>query len=135
MKEKIVKKLIELNNKAISDDEVPVSCIITKENKIISYAYNSKIKNKSPLDHAEVIAIKKAAKKLKTWDLNDCELYVTLYPCDMCLSIINEARIKKVNYVLNRTKKINNTVKIEKMETMEEPILEQQLKDFFKNKR
>ena len=53
----------------------------------------------------------------------------------MCLSIINEARIKKVNYALNRTKKINNTVKIEKMETMEEPILEQQLKDFFKNKR
>jgi len=135
MKEKIIKKLIELNNKAISDDEVPVSCIIIKENKIISYAYNSKIKNKSPLDHAEVIAIKKAAKKLKTWNLNDCELYVTLYPCDMCLSIINEARIKKVNYVLNRTKKINNTVKIEKMETMEEPILEQQLKDFFKNKR
>ena len=135
MKEKIVKKLIELNNKAISDDEVPVSCIITKENKIISYTYNSKIKNKSPLDHAEVIAIKKAAKKLKTWNLNDCELYVTLYPCDMCLSIINEARIKKVNYALNRTKKINNTVKIEKMETMEEPILEQQLKDFFKNKR
>lgn len=135
MKEKIVKKLIELNNKAISDDEVPVSCIITKENKIISYAYNSKIKNKSPLDHAEVIAIKKAAKKLKTWNLNVCELYVTLYPCDMCLSIINEARIKKVNYALNRTKKINNTVKIEKMETMEEPILEQQLKDFFKNKR
>lgn len=135
MKEKIVKKLIELNSKAISDDEVPVSCIITKENKIISYAYNSKIKNKSPLDHAEVIAIKKAAKKLKTWNLNDCELYVTLYPCDMCLSIINEARIKKVNYALNRTKKINNTVKIEKMETMEEPILEQQLKDFFKNKR
>ena len=135
MKEKIIKKLIELNNKAISDDEVPVSCIIIKENKIISYAYNSKIKNKSPLDPAEVIAIKKAAKKLKTWNLNDCELYVTLYPCDMCLSIINEARIKKVNYVLNRTKKINNTVKIEKMETMEEPILEQQLKDFFKNKR
>lgn len=135
MKEKIIKKLIELNNKAISNDEVPVSCIITKENKIISYAYNSKIKNKSPLDHAEVIAIKKAAKKLKTWNLNDCELYVTLYPCDMCLSIINEARIKKVNYALNRTKKINNTVKIEKMETMEEPILEQQLKDFFKNKR
>lgn len=135
MKEKIIKKLIELNNKAISDDEVPVSCIIIKENKIISYAYNSKIKNKSPLDHAEVIAIKKAAKKLKTWNLNNCELYVTLYPCDMCLSIINEARIKKVNYVLNRTKKINNTVKIEKMETMEEPILEQQLKDFFKNKR
>lgn len=135
MKEKFIKKLIELNNKAISDDEVPVSCIIIKENKIISYAYNSKIKNKSPLDHAEVIAIKKAAKKLKTWNLNDCELYVTLYPCDMCLSIINEARIKKVNYVLNRTKKINNTVKIEKMETMEEPILEQQLKDFFKNKR
>lgn len=135
MKEKFIKKLIELNNKAISNDEVPVSCIIIKENKIISYAYNSKIKNKSPLDHAEVIAIKKAAKKLKTWNLNDCELYVTLYPCDMCLSIINEARIKKVNYVLNRTKKINNTVKIEKMETMEEPILEQQLKDFFKNKR
>lgn len=135
MKEKIIQKLIELNNKAISDDEVPISCIITKENKIISYAYNSKIKNKNPLDHAEILAIKKAAKKLKTWNLNDCELYVTLYPCDMCLNIINEARIKKVNYILNRTKKINNTVKLEKIETLEEPTLEQQLKDFFKNKR
>lgn len=135
MKEKIIQKLIELNNKAISDDEVPISCIITKENKIISYAYNSKIKNKNPLDHAEILAIKKAAKKLKTWNLNDCELYVTLYPCDMCLNIINEARIKKVNYILNRTKKINNTVKLEKIETIEEPTLEQQLKDFFKNKR
>ena len=82
-----------------------------------------------------LIAIKKAAKKLKTWNLNDCELYVTLYPCDMCLNIINEARIKKVNYILNHTKKINNTVKIEKIETIEEPTLEQQLKDFFKNKR
>lgn len=135
MKEKIIQKLIELNNKAKSDDEVPISCIITKENKIISYAYNSKIKNKNPLDHAEILAIKKAAKKLKTWNLNDCELYVTLYPCDMCLNIINEARIKKVNYILNRTKKINNTVKLEKIETIEEPTLEQQLKDFFKNKR
>lgn len=135
MKEKIIQKLIELNNKAISDDEVPISCIITKENKMISYAYNSKIKNKNPLDHAEILAIKKAAKKLKTWNLNDCELYVTLYPCDMCLNIINEARIKKVNYILNRTKKINNTVKLEKIETIEEPTLEQQLKDFFKNKR
>ena len=88
MKTEIIEKLIKLNKKAFKNKEVPVSCVIVKNNKLISKAYNSKIKKHDPTAHAEIIAIKKAAKKLKTWNLNDCELYVTLYPCKMCIDVI-----------------------------------------------
>ena len=98
------KLLTILNKKAIKHNEVPVSCIITKDDKIISKAYNNKITKHDPTAHAEIIAIRKAAKKLKTWNLNECRLYVTLYPCKMCLDVINEARIKEVYYILDNEK-------------------------------
>ena len=109
------KLLTILNKKAIKHNEVPVSCIITKDDKIISKAYNNKITKHDPTAHAEIIAIRKAAKKLKTWNLNECKLYVTLYPCKMCLDVINEARIKEVYYILDNEKEINNNVKITKI--------------------
>ena len=109
------KLLTILNKKAIKHNEVPVSCIITKDDKIISKAYNNKITKHDPTAHAEIIAIRKAAKKLKTWNLNECRLYVTLYPCKMCLDVINEARIKEVYYILDNEKEINNNVKITKI--------------------
>ena len=101
------KLLTILNKKAIKHNEVPVSCIITKDDKIISKAYNNKITKHDPTAHAEIIAIRKAAKKLKTWNLNECRLYVTLYPCKMCLDVINEARIKEVYYILDNEKEWN----------------------------
>lgn len=129
------KLLTILNKKAIKHNEVPVSCIITKDDKIISKAYNNKIIKHDPTAHAEIIAIRKAAKKLKTWNLNECRLYVTLYPCKMCLDVINEARIKEVYYILDNEKEINNNVKITKINSEKNEYFQEELKGFFKNKR
>ena len=129
------KVLTILNKKAIKHNEVPVSCIITKDDKIISKAYNNKITKHDPTAHAEIIAIRKAAKKLKTWNLNECRLYVTLYPCKMCLDVINEARIKEVYYILDNEKEINNNVKITKINSEKNEYFQEELKGFFKNKR
>lgn len=129
------KLLTILNKKAIKHNEVPVSCIITKDDKIISKAYNNKITKHDPTAHAEIIAIRKAAKKLKTWNLNECRLYVTLYPCKMCLDVINEARIKEVYYILDNEKEINNNVKITKINSEKNEYFQEELKRFFKNKR
>lgn len=129
------KLLTILNKKAIKHNEVPVSCIITKDDKIISKEYNNKITKHDPTAHAEIIAIRKAAKKLKTWNLNECRLYVTLYPCKMCLDVINEARIKEVYYILDNEKEINNNVKITKINSEKNEYFQEELKGFFKNKR
>lgn len=129
------KLLTILNKKAIKHNEVPVSCIITKDDKIISKAYNNKIRKYDPTAHAEIIAIRKAARKLKTWNLNECRLYVTLYPCKMCLDVINEARIKEVYYILDNEKEINNNVKITKINSEKNEYFQEELKGFFKNKR
>jgi tRNA(adenine34) deaminase len=129
------KLLTILNKKAIKHNEVPVSCIITKDDKIISKAYNNKITKHDPTAHAEIIAIRKAAKKLKTWNLNECRLYVTLYPCKMCLDVINEARIKEVYYILDNEKEINNNFKITKINSEKNEYFQEELKGFFKNKR
>ena len=103
MEEKIYKQLIKLINKASKVDEVPVAAIITYENKIIAKAYNKREKNNDVLGHAEIKCIEKASKKLKTWKLDKCILFVTLKPCSMCEKIINESRIKKVIYILDKT--------------------------------
>lgn len=132
---KIEKLLTILNKKAIMHNEVPVSCIITKDKKIISKAYNNKITKHDPTAHAEIIAIRKAAKKLKTWNLNDCKLYVTLYPCEMCLNVINEARIKEIYYILDSEKKVNKNIKITKVDSEMYNYFQEELKKFFKNKR
>lgn len=135
MYENIVKQLKKLNNRAIANGDVPVSCIITKNNEIISSAYNRKIKDCDPLAHAEILAIKKAAKKMHSWNLNDCTIFVTLFPCPMCLNIINEARIKKIYYILENKKNINNTTIIKKIDTVEENYFNKELRGFFYDKR
>lgn len=85
-------------HKSLKYNDVPVGCVIVKDNKIIAKAYNEREKKQKITKHAEVIAIEKASKKLKTWHLNDCTLYTTLSPCFMCTSVILQSRIKKVIY-------------------------------------
>lgn len=135
MKKIIIEQLKKLNNIALKHGDVPVSCIIVKNNKIIAKEYNKRQKKNSPLAHAEILAIIKTTKRIKTWNLNDCELYVTLEPCEMCKSIINEARIKKVYYILNKTKKINDTVKYEQLDVADNDYFLNEIKEFFVNKR
>ena len=84
--------------KAYKKLEVPVGAVIVKDGKIISKAYNLRETKKNSLAHAEILCINKACKKLKNWRLEDCTMYVTLYPCEMCMGAIKQARIKKVYF-------------------------------------
>lgn len=107
MKEKYSKEIIKLAKIAYKKGEVPVGAIITKNDKILVRAYNKIETSKDATMHAEILAIKKASKKLKNWRLNDCEMYVTLEPCTMCSSAIELSRIKKVYYLVKRDKEIS----------------------------
>ena len=93
--------------KAYKKKEVPVGCIIVKNNEIIAKSYNSKEKSKKAINHAEIKAIAKACKKNNDWRLNECEIYTTLFPCPMCAGAIQEARIAKVYYISSTNNKNN----------------------------
>lgn len=95
-----IEKAIDESKKGVSKKHGgPFGCVIVKDNKIISSAHNTVLKKKSPLNHAELNAIKKACKKLNSLDLSSCELYTTTYPCPMCLGAILWSRIKKIHYL------------------------------------
>ena len=85
-------------NKSFQLDEVPVGVVIVKDDKIIARGHNLRETKQDPTVHAEIIAIKKASKKLKSWRLIDCTMYVTLEPCSMCAGAIMWSRIKRVVY-------------------------------------
>jgi len=95
---KFMKAAYQQAQKAYELGEVPVGAVIVKDQKIIARAYNTREKNQDFLGHAEINVMKKAAKKLKTWRLEDCEIYVTLEPCCMCAGSMIQARIKAVYY-------------------------------------
>ncbi len=84
--------------KAYKKNEVPIGAIIVKDNKIIARSYNRKEKTQIAIQHAEILVIEKACKKLKNWRLLDCSLYVTVEPCMMCCGAIIQSRIKKIVY-------------------------------------
>ena len=94
--EEYMKEALRLAKIAYKKDEVPVGAVIIKDNKIIAKAYNRRQKSQDATLHAEVIAIKKACKKLHTFRLNDCTLFVTLEPCVMCSGAIINARVGTV---------------------------------------
>lgn len=98
MNDYYIKKILKLSYKNIQKGEVPIASIIVKNNNILSYACNSVEREKNSCAHAEIKAIVKAGKKNKNWRLNDCVLYVNLFPCVMCMDAIVKARIKKVVY-------------------------------------
>ena len=126
--------------KAYKKNEVPVGCVIVKNDKVISKAHNLKEKRKSSIMHAEIIAIMRACKKVKNWHLNECEMYVTLEPCMMCTGAIIESRIKKVYYSAESPKFgyfhiLNQKHQIECEKGMMDAESSFLLKEFFKAKR
>jgi len=106
--EKYMKLAYEESIKAYKKNEVPVGAIIIKNNKIIAKAKNNRQKKHNILGHAEINCIQKAEKKLKDWRLNDCVMYVTLEPCNMCSEIIKESRIKEVVFLISKNGEVNN---------------------------
>ena len=83
---------------AALEDEVPIGCVIVKDDQIIARAHNQRDKSNNPLGHAETLAIKKASEVLNDWQLVDTELYVTIEPCLMCAGAIIQSRVGKVIY-------------------------------------
>lgn len=140
MEEKYINELINLSKKSLKKSEVPIAALITDENgKIISKAYNTRNINQQTINHAEILAITKANKKLKSWRLNNCTLYVTIEPCDMCKSVIKESRIQNVYYLLPRLPEKNqyNKTIFNKLKDMSEKEDKYQeiINKFWKNKR
>jgi tRNA(adenine34) deaminase len=90
--------------KAYKKKEVPVGCVIVRNNIVIAKAHNKKHRSQSALDHAELIAIKKASKHRKTWILDDCDIYITLEPCMMCTGAILQSRMKRIVFAAKEPK-------------------------------
>lgn len=91
-----MKEAIRQAKKAGKLDEVPIGCVIVRDGKIIARGYNRRNTEKSTLAHAEIQAIRKASKVVGDWRLEDCTMYITLEPCQMCAGAIVQARIPKV---------------------------------------
>lgn len=148
---KYMKEALKEAKKAYDKEEIPVGAIIVKDNKIIARAHNIKELKKDTTKHAEIIAIQKASKKLETWRLEGCTMYVTLEPCVMCTGAIIQARLDKLvigamdektgacGSVLNILKdyKFNHIVEVEKgiMEGECREILQQFFKMLRKRKK
>ena len=94
--EKYMREAIRQAKKAYALGEVPIGCVIVYEGKIIGRGYNRRTIDKNTLAHAEMMAIRKASKKMDDWRLEECVMYVTLEPCQMCSGAIVQSRMKKV---------------------------------------
>lgn len=97
-------------DRAYKRGEVPIGAVIVKNDKIIAKAYNNKEKHGCAVNHAEILAIIKASKKIHNWRLEDCDIYVTLDPCPMCASAIKQARIKNVYSALENKDENNQKI-------------------------
>ena len=140
MDEKYLNVLLKEAKKAQSKDEVPISALIVNDKgKIIAKAHNNREKTHLTINHAEIICINKANKCMKNKLLDNCSLYITLEPCDMCKVVIKEARIKNVYYLLNRNpdKKLHSktSFKLINNHLAEKDNYQQLLANFFKKRR
>lgn len=94
--EKYMREAIRQAKKAAEAGDVPIGCVIVHDDNIIARGYNKRNAKKTTLAHAELLAIEKASKKLHDWRLEECTMYITLEPCQMCAGAIVQARIPKV---------------------------------------
>lgn len=147
MKNKYMELAIEMANKAATQDEVPVGCVIVIKDKVIVKTFNRKEIKNSPVYHAEIDALLKAVKKTKDWRLSEADLYVTLEPCLMCVGAIIHHRVKNVYFGAYDPKggAVESVIKISKIKGLNHypnfygGILETEssnlLKQYFRTKR
>ena len=142
--ERYMKEAIKQAKKAAKIQDVPIGCVIVYEDKIIARGYNQRNKLHTTLAHAELLAMKKASKYLNDWRLENCTMYVTLEPCQMCAGAIVQARMKRVvigamnpkagcaGSILNllEMERFNHQVEVERGVLEEE--CSNMMKDFFK---
>ena len=138
---------LSLAKSAAATGEVPVGAIITKDDRIVSSGFNLKEKKQKVTGHAEIIAIERACKRLSSWRLTDCTLYVTLEPCLMCAGAIYQSKIPNVVFGTDDPKagafgslyQINTDARLNHLVDVEHDILKEacshELKTFFRNRR
>ena len=144
---KYMNMAIEEAKRALEENEVPVGCVIVKNDQILALSHNMKEQMNSATKHAEILAIEEASSKLNNWRLNDCDVYITLEPCPMCASALKQARVSHIfcglsnsdskNYEIvlkilasdknNASVPIVNDLAVEKVERI--------MKDFFRGRR
>jgi tRNA(adenine34) deaminase len=141
-----LQRALKLASEAAKRDEVPVGAVVVHQDRIIGEGSNQREEINDPTGHAEMIALKQAAQTINSWRLIDCDLYVTLEPCPMCLSACQQARIRKVIYGAKDEKggaiclgfhvhsdeRLNHRFEVE---FTPEEACSQVLKNFFKSKR
>ncbi len=141
-----MQQALKCAEKAQEKDEVPIGAVIVKDNKIVSKGYNKSITLKDTTAHAEIVAVRKACKKLNNYRLNDCSVYVTIEPCSMCMGALILARIKNLYFGAKDIKAgaCGSILDISKVKTNHKinvysGLLEQDcatiIKKFFKSKR
>ena len=125
---------INLAKRAQIRGEVPIGAVIVRhtDGKIIARTYNLRERTQNALHHAEILAIHRACRRLKSWRLDNCDIYVTLEPCQMCLGAITNARIRHLYYGASSTTDLNHKVAATNLDIPECSAL---LKDFFKSHR
>ena len=145
--EKYMKEAIRQAHKAQKLQEVPIGCVIVKDGKIIARGYNRRNTDKNTLAHAELLAIRKASRAVGDWRLEECTMYITLEPCQMCAGAIVQSRIPKVVFGTRNSKagcagsilNILQEPRFNHQVDIEENVLQQQcaelMKAFFKNFR
>lgn len=142
MHEKYMELAIKEAKKALKNGDVPVGCVIVdEEGNVVTKAYNKKESSKNATFHAELIAISKTCKKMKTWHLEKYTLYTTMEPCLMCSGAIIQSRIGKICYALQNPsfggteyiKKHNKKVKI--IDNVSRETYYKIVKNFFEEKR
>ena len=141
-----IEQAIMLGSLAGKKGEVPIGAVIVRGGKTIAKAYNNRERTNVATHHAEILAIERANKKLKSWRLDDCEMYVTLEPCPMCAGAILNARIKKLYYACSDTDSgaiskfnmlsstLNHTTEAEQLTEYQE-VVKSEIQNFFKEKR
>ena len=118
--------------KATKHGEVPIGAVIVRGGAVIAKAYNLREKKQNAIYHAETLAIMRACKKLKSWRLDDCEMYVTLEPCMMCMGAITNARLRAVYFGAASNSNLNWKAEVKNLENEE---CSKMLKDFFGRQR
>lgn len=145
--ETFMKEAIKQAKKAAAIDEVPIGCVIVCDGKIIARGYNKRNTMKTTLAHAELLAIRKACRKLGDWRVEKCTMYITLEPCQMCAGAIVQARIPRVvigamnkkagcaGSILNllEMREFNHQVQVTR--GVMEDVCSQMMRDFFKEMR
>lgn len=128
-----MEEAIKEAEKAFLTKDVPIGAVVVKDGEVIGRGHNDRFNNIDVTNHAEIIAIKEAAKCINDWRLNGCDLYVTLEPCDMCFEVIKESRIDNVYFLLN--KEYKNRYKTNKCSLEFDPKIKEKyqkkLLDFF----